>query len=235
MSSFKRPPRTHRPAPAEPLTDSDLEELENLLSRVPAPLEPLDVSMLDGFLCGTLVQPKPIADKVWLGYVTDVDGRALPPRFPFERLYALARKRHAELKHAIEEREWFDPWVFELAESDDSQLSTQTQEMDGVPLPRVEAVYPWVAGFATAMSLFPALMRFDASLITEPLSLLYRHLDADDLEDADALLAEIESLEPCSDLSDAVEGLVRATLLLADVANPLVADEPAPKRHPIRR
>ena len=54
-------------------------------------------------------------------------------------------------------------------------------------------------------------------MLTGPLALLYRHLDVDDLEDADALLAEIESLEPPADLAAAVEELVRATLLLADV------------------
>ena len=64
-------------------------------------------------------------------------------------------------------------------------------------------------------------MRMDAKQLTEPLALLYRHLDAEDLEDADDLLEEIESLEPPADLSEAVEGLVRATLLLADVGRPL--------------
>jgi uncharacterized protein len=80
-----------------------------------------------------------------------------------------------------------------------------------------------VAGFATAVELFPALMQRDAAALTEPLALLYRHLEPDDLEDADSLLEEIESLEPPADLSEAVEGLVRATLLLADVAQPLAS------------
>ena len=57
--------------------------------------------------------------------------------------------------------------------------------------------------------------------MTEPLALLYRHLAPDDLEDADELLAEIDSLEPPADLSEAVEGLVQATLLLADISRPL--------------
>ena len=48
----------------------------------------------------------------------------------------------------------------------------------------------------------------------------------DDLEDADDLIEEIESLEPPADLSEAVEELVRATLLLADVSRP-VENEPA--------
>ena len=84
----------------------------------------------------------------------------------------------------------------------------------------MDAVYPWVAGIATALEQFPGAMSLPPESTLEPLALLYRHLDADDLEDADALLEEIESMEPPTDLTEAVEGLVRATLLLADAAQP---------------
>ena len=77
---------------------------------------------------------------------------------------------------------------------------------------------PWVAGFADCARTFPGHARSAEDALTEPLALLYRHLDADDLEDADELLAEIDSLEPPADLAEAVEELVRATLLLADAA-----------------
>ena len=69
-------------------------------------------------------------------------------------------------------------------------------------------------------------MALDAKALTEPLALVYRHLAPDDLEDADDLLAEIESLEPPEDLAEAVEGLVRATLLLADISRPVVSNAP---------
>ena len=35
-----------------PLDDAERDALEALLDAVPAPLEPLDVVMLDGFVCG---------------------------------------------------------------------------------------------------------------------------------------------------------------------------------------
>ncbi|HEV7914625.1 MAG TPA: UPF0149 family protein, partial [Albitalea sp.] len=184
----------------------------------------------DGFLCGVLVQPQRIPESRWLPHVTDADGRALPPRFDATRLHALARLRHAELDQAITARQWFDPWVFEF--SDDDGDRAPDADDDEAP-PAVDAVFPWVAGFATALELFPALMQGDAAAITEPLALLYRHLDPDDLEDADELLEEIESLEPPADLTEAVEGLVRATLLLADAGRP--AARPAPPRAPRRR
>src|SRR5882724_5575413 len=101
---------------AHPLTERELDELQALLDTVPAPLEALDVSMLDGFLCGLLVQPRSVPAARWLPHITDVDGRALPPRFDVSRLQELALRRHAELNDAIARRQWFDPWVFELTD-----------------------------------------------------------------------------------------------------------------------
>ena len=222
------PPPASRPAP---LTERDIDELQALLDRVPAPLEPLDVSMLDGFLCGVLLQPQPVPAAQWLPHLTDADGRALPAGFNAQRLHALALRRHAELNEAIAQRQWFDPWVFEMAAADEDAD-------DGDDLHDTDAVYPWVAGFATAQEFFPGLMLLDAGALTAPLALLYRHLDPDDLEDADELIEEIESLEPPADLSAAVEELVRATLLLADVARPRPASNRTPRppaRHPARR
>jgi len=227
--AMPRPPAMH--SIAAPLSEHEIDEVQFLLDAVPAPLEPLDVGMLDGFLCGVLVQPQRVPDSQWLPHITDADGRALPTGFDASRLHALARRRYAELNHAITRREWFDPWVFELEQTPGD---TARDESDDAAPPEVDAVYPWVAGFATALELFPALMRLDAAALTEPLALLYRHLDAEDLEDADALLEEIESLEPPADLSEAVEGLVRATLLLADVARPQ-ATPPARRPRPTRR
>ena len=226
----RSPARPSRAAAVQPLSERELDELQALLDGTPAPLEPLDVSMLDGFLCGMLVQPRAIGAARWLPHITDADGRALPPRFEAARLHALALRRHAELDDAIARRQWFDPWVFELA---DEQAKTDDEDFDagdeGEPT-AIDAVYPWVAGFATALELFPDLMAMDAKALTEPLALVYRHLAADDLEDADELLAEIESLEPPADLTEAVEGLVRATLLLADVSRPVTTHH-ASARH----
>ena len=219
-----------RAAESLPLEEHELDELQALLDSVPAPFEPLDVSMLDGFLCGVLVQPQRVPESRWLPHITDADGRALPRQFDATRLHALARRRHAELDLAIGRRQWFDPWVFELAD----EAGASAAQDDEAP-PEVDSVYPWVAGFATAMELFPALMQREAAALTGPLALLYRHLDPDDLEDADELLAEIESLEPPANLTEAVEELVRATLLLADVGRPVAAGpRPGPRRPPHR-
>lgn len=203
------------PAPSAPLNDREIAELDDLLGDLPAPLEPLDAVSLDGYLCGVLLQPRPILPAQWLRYVLDVDGRPAPAGPAVERIAALAGRRHAELNRAIEHRQWFDPWIFELDDADSPS----------------EAVLPWVAGFAGAMDHFPALTGLDSPDLLEPLAVLYAAFDPDDLEDADELLAVIETLEPPSDMAEAVEDLVRSVLLLADISRPRAdsARRPAPR------
>jgi uncharacterized protein len=198
--------------PGTPLDDRDIERLQSALDRVPPPLEPLDVTALDGFLCGVVLQPQAVAPADWLAHVTDVDGRALPPGFDALAIHALALRRHAEIERAIAARDWFDPWIFEL---EDSRTPS-------------ESMLPWVAGFAVAMERFPALMQIDSPELVEPLALLYMHFDADDLDDADALREVIEELEPPHDLAEAVQDAVRALMLIADVTRPRPAT-PAPR------
>jgi uncharacterized protein len=211
--------------------DARLDELQDLLDRTPAPHEALDVSMLDGYLCGVLVQSERPSPARWLPYVTDADGRALPEGFDAVRLHALVQQRFVELDAAIEQRQWFDPWVFELA-------PPAGAEAQGAGEPRasddMEAVYPWVAGFALAMNVFPRLMEQPAPAVSEPLALLYRHLDPDDLEDAEQLYEAIAALPELDDLAEAVQDLVRAVLLLADVGRPRprIAAASRPPRRP---
>ena len=211
-----RPPRAQpeaqpvaqRGAPAaKPLDEQEMAELDALLGSLPAQHDALDIVMLDGYLCGVLLQPKPVPEAAWLAQVTDLDGKAPPAGFDRVRLAALVRRRHAELNRAIERRDWFDPWVYEL----DEDVSPS------------ETVLPWVAGFAAAVDSFTELMDRHEDEILEPLATLYRHFDPEDLEDADALLAEIETLEMPQDLPEAVEDLVRSVLLIADVSRPRAA------------
>jgi uncharacterized protein len=205
------------PSPAD---DEAALALDRLLAAVPPALEAMDASMADGYLCGVLLQARPVAPARWLPPVIDVEGRPLPAGFDARALHAALMARHAELDAAIAARRWFDPWIFALDE-------------EGAD---VSAVEPWVAGFATAMEWFPALFERDDPELTHAFALIFRHVDAAELEDADALLAEIEELEPPADLPTAVEELVRAVLLLADVSRPVATARPAaPPRRPSPR
>ncbi len=195
------------------LADSDIERLQFLLDSLPPPLQPLDVSALDGYLCGVLLQPRRPPPARWLAHVCDVDGRAAPAGPVLDELQALVLRRHDELDQAIGQRQWFDPWIFPL-------------EGEATP---ADCVLPWTAGFAAAMEHFPELMAVDDPELVEPLALLFMHFDPDDLEDADALIAVIDTLEPPADLAEAVQDIVRALMLIADVTRPR-----APVRRPAR-
>ncbi len=197
------------------LSDTDLVRLETLLDGLPPPLQPMDVSALDGYLCGVLLQPRPVPAEHWLPRVSDMDGRPAPAGPALDELQALVRRRHAELDQAIAQRQWFDPWIYQMEDADGPS----------------ESVLPWVAGFAAAMEAFPALMAMSDTELVEPLALLFMHFDPDDLEDADALLEVIETLEPPSDLAEAVQDIVRALMLMADVTRPR-APQPRPARTP---
>ncbi len=198
------------PASLPALTDGEREQLEALLDALPAPLAPPDISALDGFLVGVLLQPEAVPEAEWLRWMHDFDsGRPAPAGIDLSLLQTLVRRRHAELARAIAARRWFDPWVFELEpEGDDDEVSPS------------EVVLPWIAGFAAALEQFPALQDSAGPDARAPLAALYAHFDPADLEDVDDLADEIAALEPPQTADEAVEDLVRCTLLLADAMQP---------------
>ena len=231
-----------QPSQPPPLGDADLARLEHLLGSLPSPLQPLDLSALDGYLCGVLLQPRPALLAQWWPAVLDVEGRNAPDNAAVRELQQLVLRRHAELNQAIGQRQWFDPWIFadddedaaEAAQApDDAEGGAEQDDADdGEGAPAVQAVLPWVAGFAAAMEHFPQLMDMDHPELVEPMALLFMHFNPDDLEDADALLAMIETLEPPTDLAEAVQNIVRALMLVADVTRPqrLPPARPAARR-----
>jgi uncharacterized protein len=208
------------PPPSAPLglDPEELEELSELLAAWPPADEALDASMLDGLLAGVLLQRQRPAASAWLSLVTNPQGLATHSGQAAsvtarERIETLALRRLGELDLAIEQRRWFDPWVW--ADEDESP----------------DSVLPWVLGFALAQEHFPELTDSQAPELLQALALIYQHLDVDELEDAEALVEEMESIEPPEDLTDAIERLVRAVLLMADISRP-IAGLGAPGQRP---
>src|SRR5689334_10219341 len=104
-------------ANAQDLTDEEFAELDELLLATPEPLEPVDAVMLDGYLCGVLVQPVLLESATWLAHVFDFDGRPLPDDVDAawrDRTTSLILRRYAALNRAMLEDGWFDPLVLEL-------------------------------------------------------------------------------------------------------------------------
>ena len=217
-------PPSRPPANVPPLTDEQIEEIDRIIAMAPAPLEPLDISALDGYLCGVLLQARRVPESAWWPWLGDVDGQPWPDTAASRRLKELVRQRHAFLDEAIERRDWFDPWIFGADDADHDEMD------DGdLPTPHQQTL-PWVIGFAAAMEHFPDLMDRPAAALLEPLAVLFAAFDPSDLEDAQEILTIIEELEPPQDLTEATEDLVRSVLLMADVTRPHVARHPAPSR-----
>ena len=76
-----------------PLSVQELETLQTLLDSLPATLEPLDTVMIDGYLCGVLLQPQAVPEERWLAHIADVDGRKPPTRFDAALLRAMVHRR----------------------------------------------------------------------------------------------------------------------------------------------
>lgn len=232
------------------LSDTEVARLQALLDEMAAAAparSPLDVSALDGFLCGVALQPQPVPKARWWPFVLDAEGRAPtaataaappPARQALAAIETFVNRRHEVLAEAIAARRWFDPWIFEFADGVDGSAggagrsSGSSVDDDGAtPAAVRDSVLPWVGGFALAAEQFPQLLQHDAAALAEPLALLYQHFDAADLEgleDEPQLAAALDEIEPPADLTEAAEDLVRAVLLLADVSRPLTASTRAP-------
>src|SRR6059058_2547963 len=103
------------PAVARDLGDGEWDALDELLAQMPEPLEPLDIVMLDGYLCGVIVQPVALEPTAWLPHVFDLEGAGLPERVDAawqRQVTALVMRRHAALTRSIVEDGGFDPVVF---------------------------------------------------------------------------------------------------------------------------
>ena len=100
------------------LTNTEIDELDELLQQAPEPLQPLDVVSLDGYLCAVAVQPSIVPPADWLARALDTDGSRWPPAGLDEawlaRVRALVQRRYEALVRGMAEEGFFDPVVTDL-------------------------------------------------------------------------------------------------------------------------
>lgn len=194
------------------LTDAELDELDTLLTQTPEPAQPLDAIMLDGYLCGVLVQPRIVPIDEWLPPIFDLETGALPEGVDaawLARCRTLIERRHAALTAALVEDGWFDPLVVDL------ERSAPVSEYDVVQSEASRALMPWVAGFHWAQERFPGLLELDDDGVQLALARLYRHLPAETDEDRE-IVATLDKEHPLATLDDGIEDLVHAVYDLWD-------------------
>ena len=204
------------------LTDAEFAELDELLAATPEPLQPVDSVMLDGFLCGVLVQPLLLEPAAWLPHVFDFDATPLPddtdPAWR-ERTTALILRRYGALNRAMAEDGWFNPLILEF--DDEHPLQPPP---DGGPDPMAglseisQALMPWVAGFQHATLCFPDLAEMPDDAVMSALARLYRHLPAETDEERE-VVATVERERPLKDMEEAIEELVVTVADLYDLTS----------------
>ncbi len=216
------------------LTDAEFAELDELLATTPAPLQALDASMLDGYLCGVLVQPRLIDSDEWLPNIFDYDGGLLPDDVDatwLARIRDLVERRHAALNRSMVEDGWFDPVVLELdeeaetapepeaaalegEEEDEEQIAARSAYAEMSTIART--LMPWVAGFQHACLCFPDLSEMPDEAVMAAMARLYRHLPAETDEEKE-IVATLDREHPLKDLDDAIEELVVTVADLCDL------------------
>ncbi|MCC7327133.1 MAG: UPF0149 family protein [Burkholderiales bacterium] len=209
--------RTHQ----QPLSDRDVELLDQILTRIPDDRNPLDVAMLDGYLVGVLLQPEVVLPSAWLPRVFDADGTegALPDPEEARRAGELVMRRYNELAACIAAREAFDPIVFEF------------EDASGAPVTGRDALIalaPWAGGFVNALNTFPALSTL-AEHDDDVAALLFailRHLPIDpdaaqaERDELAHAQAELDAEAPLHDLDEAIGDLVDNILDIAEITRP---------------
>jgi uncharacterized protein len=213
---------SHAAQSARDLTDAEFAELDDLLAATPEPLEPVDVVMLDGYLCGLLVQPVLIDPAQWLPTVFDFDGRPLPEGHDpawHARCVELVMRRHAALNLAMVEDGWFDPLVLEPddeAGTPEASAAGPGDDPAAALGPISQALMPWVAGFQHATLCFPQLMDLPDDDVALAIARLFRHLPAETDEERD-VVATLDREFPLATLDDAIEELVVTVADLSDL------------------
>lgn len=209
------------------LTDAEFAELDELLATTPDPLQALDASMLDGYLCGVLVQPRLIEIDEWLPNIFDYDGGVLPEDVDatwLARIRELVERRHGALNRAMVEDGWFDPVVLDLEEptepetppaDEDAEQAEARATYDAMSLIS-RTLMPWVAGFQHAALCFPELSDMPDDAVMAALARLYRHLPAETDEEKE-IVATLDREHPLKDLDDAIEELVVTVADLCDL------------------
>lgn len=208
---------------ARDLSDAEFAELDELLADTPEPLEPCDAVMLDGFLCGVLVQPVLLEADAWLPHVFDFEGRPLPddadPAW-LERTRTLILRRHAALNRMMVEDGWFDPLILEFDEGESPPPAPEGDEAMAALSPVSQSLMPWVAGFQHATICFPDLAEMPDDAVMAALARLYRHLPAETDEEKE-IVATLDREQPLATLEDAIEDMVVAVADLADLTRDL--------------
>lgn len=223
------------------LTDAEFARLDELFCTSPVERDIADAVMLDGYLCGLLVQPRIVPVEEWLPRATrpadDEDDESSDEAAPGEPASAhsepvmtdaawlaevtpLITRRHAALTRSVVDDGTFDPFILE-PEEDQPQDEADDPEADDIFAglgPVSQALAPWVMGFQLACVHYEALFDTEDEAAMLALARLFRHLPRADKEMAE-LVETMERERPLETLDEGVDELVACTVELFDLTS----------------
>ncbi|AMO36029.1 MULTISPECIES: YecA family protein [Thauera] len=126
------------------MSDDDFEALEEVLTSDIVPEDCMDLEMLDGFLAGVLISPRPIAVERWLPNVWSAHGEeaSFGGGSGLQRAIRLVKAYHNEMVTTLglddEEEVCWEPFCFAIAEGDPLKIGEE-----------------WLEGFAQGLDLWP--------------------------------------------------------------------------------
>ena len=122
----------------EPLTDTELDELESFLASDAVPEDCMDLEMLDGFLAAIVSGPESIQPSEWLPQVWSDGGRSATPAYgnsgDAQRIMALILRHMVGIQRTLAESPTrFKPLLYlpEEKKSDDRQPPEGTAWCEG--------------------------------------------------------------------------------------------------------
>ncbi|HYR26317.1 MAG TPA: UPF0149 family protein [Aquabacterium sp.] len=194
------------------LTDTEINEIDELLAAVPAPFETVDAVILDGYLAGVLVQPVRLEPEDWLPPIFGTEGMPEPgipgwTEAQHTRLVSLITRRKDEILRGILEEGWFDP-IIPMIEDEDGKVLEGKDALEGLGY--------WAAGFEWALANFPQLEEAALSGVPDLLDSIWRHLPEQD-ETQQAMTKALDEEHPLKNLDEAIEALVFDVVDLAQI------------------
>ena len=126
------------------MSDEDFEALEEILTSDIVPEDCMDLEMLDGYLAGVLLSPRPVAQERWLPGVWSAheDEMSFASGKGVQRAIRLVLAYHAEMATTLglddEDETCWEPFCFAIADGDTLKLGEE-----------------WIEGFAQGLDLWP--------------------------------------------------------------------------------
>lgn len=200
--------------------DAELEELQNLLEKLPGDDGAMDAGVLDGYLTATALNPANPSEEDVIPFIFSTEGD--PERVPENpRLLELIGMRRREIEASLQAGGGLDPIIFPIVDDNDEEILEGEEAL--------EALEPWATGFIYGWELWPEEVADDERVL-ELLRPISRCIpddayspDDETPEAAEKLEAFLSNLHRPDDptrLEDALYDLVKTVFEMKELLNP---------------